>query len=288
MLASTFNSGAAIRSDSPLSDDQIRRVAPSVFAEDKHSSRSERYTYIPTIDVLNGLRREGFQPFMACQARVRREDKTEFTKHMLRLRHASQINDQEANEIILINSHDGTSSYQMLAGMFRFVCRNGLVIGDRVGEIRVPHKGNIQERVVQGAYDILEGFDLIREKRDDMRAITLKREEQIGFAAGALALRYSDPQRPAPIIPEQVLQPRRWDDHRDDLWTVFNRVQENLMKGGQLGRNAKGRAVSTRAIRGIDTNVNLNRALWAFASAIIELRDQPISQVLQNVEPVAA
>ncbi|MNW03587.1 hypothetical protein D3C71_1995420 [compost metagenome] len=38
-----------------------------------------------------------------------------------RLRHASQINGREANEIILLNSHDGTSSYQMLAGMFRLL-----------------------------------------------------------------------------------------------------------------------------------------------------------------------
>ncbi|OKN68838.1 hypothetical protein AM469_006565 [Pseudomonas aeruginosa] len=58
---------------------------------------------------------------MVCQTRVRNEDRREYTKHLIRLRHASQINGDEANEIILLNSHDGTSSYQMLAGMFRFV-----------------------------------------------------------------------------------------------------------------------------------------------------------------------
>ncbi len=57
---------------------------------------------------------------------------------MIRLRHASQINGSEANEIIFLNSHDGTSSYQMLAGMFRFVCQNGLVCGDAVAGVRVP------------------------------------------------------------------------------------------------------------------------------------------------------
>jgi hypothetical protein len=72
--------------------------------------------YIPTAAVLTELRKEGFQPFMVTQTRVRDEGKREHTKHMLRLRHASQINGAEANEIILLNSHDGTSSYQMLAG----------------------------------------------------------------------------------------------------------------------------------------------------------------------------
>jgi hypothetical protein len=121
-LASRFASHSpTLRSDSPLSDDQIRRVAPSIFADAPHESRSERYAYIPTAAVLAELRKEGFEPFMAAQTRVRHDDRRDYTKHMLRLRHASQINGAEANEIVLLNSHDGTSSYQMLAGMFRFV-----------------------------------------------------------------------------------------------------------------------------------------------------------------------
>ena len=119
-LATRFASRSPVlRADYPLSDDQIRTVAPSIFAEDKHTSRSDRYAYIPTGAVLSELRKEGFQPFMVCQTRVRDEGKREHTKHMVRLRHADQINGAEANEIILLNSHDGTSSYQMLAGMFR-------------------------------------------------------------------------------------------------------------------------------------------------------------------------
>jgi len=130
-LSSRFSQRSPVlRSDHPLSDDQIRTVAPSIFAETPHESRSQRYSYIPTAAVLAELRKEGFQPFMVCQTCVRHEDRRDYTKHMLRLRHASQIDGTEANEIILLNSHDGTSSYQMLAGMFRFVCQNGLVCGD--------------------------------------------------------------------------------------------------------------------------------------------------------------
>ncbi len=109
----------AMRSSTPLADEQIRTIAPSIFAEDKHASRSDRYTYIPTSDVLQGLRKEGFSPFMVCQTRTRDEAKRDHTKHMVRLRHASQIEATEANEIVLLNSHDGSSSYQMIAGVFR-------------------------------------------------------------------------------------------------------------------------------------------------------------------------
>jgi hypothetical protein len=117
----------------------------------------------------------------------------------VRLRHADQINGAEANGIILLNSHDGTSSYQMLAGMFRFVCKNGLVCGDTVADLRIPHKGDVVGHVIEGAYDVLDGFDLVRERRDEMRAITLDRGEAEVFAHAALSLKYDDPVRPAPI-----------------------------------------------------------------------------------------
>ncbi|MBE1183344.1 DUF932 domain-containing protein, partial [Escherichia coli] len=162
-LATRFaHRSPVLRADRPLSDDQIRAVAPSIFADAPHESRSERYAYIPTATVLTKLRQEGFEPFMVCQTRVRNEDRREFTKHMIRMRHASQINGSEANEIILLNSHDGTSSYQMLAGMFRFVCHNGLVCGETTADIRVPHKGDVAGEVIEGAYEVLQGFEQVQ------------------------------------------------------------------------------------------------------------------------------
>ncbi len=229
----------SLQSDTPLSDDQIRSVAPSIFSEDKHESRSERYTYIPTITVLNKLRAEGFQPFMVCQTRVRNENKREHTKHMIRLRHANQIDAREANEIILLNSHDGSSSYQMMAGMFRFVCKNGLVCGNVLEDVRVPHKGNIADEVVQGAYDVLDGFDLIREVRETLQHTQLDHGEQQAFARAALSLRYEPKDTDdgvtdvvaTPVTERQILQPKRHDDIAGDLWTTFNVVQENMIRG---------------------------------------------------------
>ena len=220
-----------LRSDRPLSDDRIRAVVPSIFADAPHGSRSDRYAYIPTSTVLTKLRQEGFEPFMVCQTRVRNEDRREYTKHLIRLRHASQINGDEANEIILLNSHDGTSSYQMLAGMFRFVCHNGLVCGDTTADIRVPHKGDVASQVIEGAYGVLEGFERVQNARDAMRTITLDEGEAEVFANSALALKYDDPAKSTPVTESQLLAPRRWDDRKNDLWAVFNRVQENLVKG---------------------------------------------------------
>ncbi|HBO1000725.1 DUF932 domain-containing protein [Pseudomonas aeruginosa] len=274
MLASRFASHSPVlRSDSPLSDEQIHRVAPSIFAEAPHESRSQRYAYIPTATVLTELRKEGFQPFMVTQTRTRHEDRRDYTKHMIRLRHASQINARgEANEIILLNSHDGTSSYQMLAGMFRFVCSNGLVCGDTVADVRVPHKGDVAGQVIEGAYQVLHGFDRALESRESMQAITLEEGEAEVFARAALSLKYDDPDKPAPITESQILMPRRFDDRRPDLWSVFNRTQENLTKGGLHGRSANGRRQQTRPVQGIDSDIRLNRALWLLADGLRQLK----------------
>ena len=272
-LASRFASRSpVIRSEHPLTDEQIARVAPSIYAEDKHASRSERYAYIATRVILDRLRGEGFQPFMAAQTRVRQEGRREYTKHMLRLRHAEGRAGTEANEIVLLNSHDGSSSYQMIGGMFRFVCLNGLVAGETLAEARIPHKGDVALNVVAAAHDILQGFQRVQDSRDAMRAVTLDEGEATVLARAALQLKYDDPAKPAPVTEAQVLAPRRWEDRSNDLWTTFNRLQENLLRGGLSGRAANGRRTTTRAVTGIDQGVALNRALWTLAEGMRALK----------------
>lgn len=266
-LSSNFRNPCMVRSDSPLSNDDIARVAPSIFAEEAHESRSDRYRYIPTVDVLEALRSEGFMPFMACQTRVRNTDKREHTKHMIRLRHANTIVAKEANEIILLNSHDGTSSYQMMGGCFRFVCANGLVLGEAAMDQKVRHSGrqDVIGDVIEGAYEVLNQFELIEDQRETMKGIQLGGDLQHAFAEAALAYRYDPADGPAPVTASQLLAPRRREDATNDLWSTFNRVQENTIKGGLRGRNKQGRRTSTRAVSGIDQDVKLNRALWVLA-----------------------
>jgi predicted RNA-binding protein len=266
-LSSSFRTATGIRKERALTNDELMRYVPSVFSEEKHQSRSERYTYIPTITLLNNLRHEGFQPFFACQTRVRDQGKREHTKHMLRLRREGQIAGSEVPEIILLNSHDGSSSYQMIPGMFRFVCMNGIVCGQTFGEIRVPHKGDIVGRVIEGAYEVLDIFDGIRDSSGQMKSIQLTADEQKIFAETALNWKYDDKGegKHIPLVADDVLMIRREEDKPNDLWTTYQRVQENMTKGGLWGKNAKGKFQRTRPVRGIDGDIKLNRALWEMA-----------------------
>lgn len=268
---------SSARNSQALSDDQIRRLAPSVFAESAHESRSARYAYIPTSDVLKGLRNEGFEVFSATQSRARSTDRIEHTKHMLRLRHAGDsaralsVGDS-VPEIVLINSHDGTSSYKMMAGIFRIVCSNGLIVADStIGDIKVNHAGKVQDKVIEGAFEILDGFTRVIEDRETMRALTLSNDEQQIFARAALSLRYDD-DKPTPVDPAQILMPRRIEDRAPDMWTTFNRVQENMVRGGVRARSSNGSRTHTREIRGIDQSVKINRALWMLADEMAKLK----------------
>lgn len=267
-LASRFCAVNTIRRDRPLTNEELARHVPSVFSEEKHASRSERYTYIPTISLLDNLRNEGFQPFFACQTKVRDINKREHTKHMLRLRRENQIIGKEVPEIILLNSHDGSSSYQLIPGLFRFVCANGLICGNNFGEVRVQHKGDVVGQVIEGAYEVLGEFDKIDEKKEIMQAVTLSLGAQQAFAQAALAYRYGEDHQP--VTEEQVLAPRRWEDRKNDLWTTYQRVQENMSKGGLHGRTAKGKNARTRAVHGIDGDIKLNRALWVLAENMLK------------------
>lgn len=271
-LASRFSRNALqLNRGHALSDDEMRRVAPSIFADEAHDSRSSRYTYIPTIDIVDGLRREGFEPFMVAQTRVRDEAHKDHTKHMIRLRHANHIGDREANEVILLNSHNGSSSYQMLSGVFRFACANGMVCGNTHHDIRVPHKGEILDQVLDGANVILQSFGMITERREMMQSIALQAPERDAFARAALAMRYDQNAGAAPIQAEQLLQARRSEDAGQDLWSTLNRVQENMIKGGLHGSRVNGRRRSTRAVAGIDQSVALNRGLWTLAEEMAKI-----------------
>ncbi|WP_145916149.1 DUF932 domain-containing protein, partial [Dickeya sp. CSL RW240] len=151
--------------------------------------------------------------------------------------------------------------------MFRQVCQNGLICGESFGEVRVPHKGDVVGRVIEGAYEVLDTFERIGEKRDAMQSLLLPPPAQSALANAALTYRFGEAHQP--VTAAQILTPRRWQDDRQDLWTTFQRIQENLIKGGLPGRNPQGKRARTRAVSSIDNDVRLNRALWVLAESLL-------------------
>lgn len=275
--------GSSFRSASgqPLDNAVIAQYAPSIMATAPHSSRGERYAYIPTINVIEGLRANGFDLVEVAQTKCRDVSKRDYTRHMAKLRSRSLSTDAgEVPEIIVLNSHDGSSSYQVMGGLFRFVCANGLIAGDVFDDIRIRHTGNVVDDVIEAATRVIDNVELITNRVDAMKAITLSRPEANLFAEQAIALRWDVSEtQAAPVVPDSVLRPQRWADGGADLWSTFNRVQEHLIQGGVRGRASTGRRLTTRAVSGVNENVRLNKALWSLAEGMAALKGAALAEV---------
>lgn len=267
----------------PLTDDDVRRLAPSAFAVEPHSSRGDRYAYIPTSEVLSSMRTAGFTVTAAAQSRSRDLTRVEHTKHLIRFRPENSTPTAEGlhPEIVLINSHDGTSSYQLFAGVYRLICLNGLMVGETVEAVRIRHTGNPIREVIDASHTVIASATRALRVASEMSALPLSRDEQQAFAAAAHELRFTPESNLATAIePEQLLRVRRPDDREANLFTTLNVVQENVIRGGLRGfavdTDARGRRttrrVSTREVGGIDQQTALNRALWTLAERMQQLK----------------
>lgn len=277
-----------IRNNNGIAIESLRNYVPSIFAEEAHHSRSNQYEFIPTWEVIKRMNNEGFFITLAQQARTRVEGKREFTKHLIRFRHNSHKDWDSKNtarvgdttfEIILLNSHDGTSSYRLDAGLFKLVCLNGMVVSDGTfPSIHIHHKGRIADNVIDASYKVIEEAPKVMNHVKRWKNILLTKNEQELFAEYATKLRFEvDTISDSPITPIQLLTARRFDDNRPDLWNTFNRVQENCIKGGMQGKkrdiNGKIHRRQIRSVQGIDKDLKLNKCLWELGKKIEELKN---------------
>lgn len=263
----------------PLDDVELQRLVPSAFAAEAHSSRSARYAHIPTSDVIAGMRAAGFVPTFATQAITRDESKQGHAKHLIRFRREGEAPAVGGlyPEICLVNSHDGSSAYQLYSGLFRLVCANGLMTGDRYEAARIRHSGNPIREVIDASFTVIEDSRRAVTAADTMGRLLLSRDERQVLAEAAHTLRFDGAELGEAISAERLLRPRRADDTRTDLFSTLNVLQENVIRGGIAGHQVdpatrRARRVSTRAVKGIDQNTALNRALWTLAERMAELK----------------
>ena len=260
-----------------LSTDDLRRKAPSIFAENAHHEVSDRYSFVSTLEIVETLRDNGWSPVSVQEQTVRKEDRRGFQRHLIRYQRTGEnkpaVVGDSVFELACINSHDRSSGIQFFGGLFRFICANGLCVADSlVGRISLRHTGVDQEALVRAALGIANQVPKIEAVVGDWQAYRLNDVQQSAFAQAAAVARYGDE---IPFHPRALLAPRRSGDAGCDLWSTFNRVQENLISGKRLHwtdqnrLGEEGRTVRTvREVKGIDTNVKLNKALWTLAEAL--------------------
>lgn len=272
-----------------LTEDELFRLAPSIFATEAHSSRSERFKPIATIEVVRGLAKEGFAVVGAQQSVTRLPDRKNFTRHQLRLRRLDdtkyQVGDTVA-EMLLKNANDGTAAYDLMSGLFRIRCLNSMVA--KVGELsscKVRHSGDAVNKVIEGTFAVIDESRKALAAPEKWSGLQLRGEEKVALAKAADVLRFGEEEPDDALMNtdrhQQLLNPRRWDDRASDLWTTFNVVQENVIRGGieryRYDANGIVRRGKSREVKGIDQSNALNKALFVLANEMAKIHGVAIN-----------
>lgn len=260
-----------------LNEDQLRRMAPSIFSETPQVDVSSRYQFIPTINMVQALQKEGWYPTKAQECAVRLDSHRGFQKHLIRFQREDLVLNGEAIEVVLINSHNRSAAYQLMAGVYRMICSNGMIVGDTFGRVSVKHINFDPAEVIEASCRVIENAPEIAHSMQEMKLIELTQPEREIYAESAALVLYDEKQK-IPFETRKLLQPkRRYDGDRKDLWSTFNIVQENIIKGGVRGYKTDElghfKRSTTRKIKSIDRDVKVNKALWNLTEKMKELKN---------------
>lgn len=262
-----------INARKPLRLEELKKQAPSVYAVKPSSKMGERYTFIPSSTVVEGLHKMGLVPVHASQ---RRSHDATSARHLIRFARVADLQAQPSArkvgdvtpEVVFSNSHNGRCRAQLFLGLFRLVCSNGLVVSDKTFvHMARRHTGSLVD-IMHEVEEVLGQTKKVMAHITNMQRTTLAPTARLAFAAKALELRYADEDGKvnAPITAEALLVPRRPADEGNDLWRTFNVVQENMLRGGVAGRSANGRVVHTREVQDVRKVLTYNTDLWDLAA----------------------
>ena len=258
----------------PLNNNELRSKAPTLFTNEPHFDVSDKYHFIPTIDVIEEIRLHNWYPVNVNVANVRDIEKEGFQQHCVRFRHFEDLLNPKDNavELLLFNSHDRSKAFSISAGIFRFVCANGLVISDSVFEAyKIKHLGVRDNDVANAVANITSIKDKLIQKIEKLESIKLNQNEKESFAKSSIPLRFEEHLE---INHKDLLIPHRMQDYKDDLYTVLNVIQENLIRGNIQGINKDTkRRFTSKEITSISKDTEVNKGLWDIAEKIAQIKD---------------
>lgn len=248
---------------SALTIPEIMDKAPAVFQDYPAVTVADKYKLIKTSDLIEPMSDYGWNVVDVQQRRTRKEQWQDKTYHFIRLRNSNYRIGEDNIDIIISNSHNATAAFKIQMGMYRLVCSNGLTVGtDLVSPLTLQHRGLSQSFIAElSQLYINKMTDSVDDATHYMKIIDLNDEKQEEFAKRASLLKH-DAQYEVDI--NGLLLPKRREDYKADIWTIYNVIQENLMlgsyriKGKDGWRNA--RRVSSPA-----SNIEINTKLFNIA-----------------------
>ena len=242
----------------------IRTQAPAVFATSAAPKMSNKYTFVPTVEILENFEREGWQIYSAKQLGT-----SNYGTHEIRLRNGQlpQVGDSLV-EAVVKNSHNGLSTFSVTAGLFRLVCSNGLTVPTSVAEsIRVRHM-SVDLSVVREITDqFADRLPVIQRSVGRMETTFLTEEKTVDMVNKSTLIRWGQGSVPSSINIEELLRPERNDDQGNSVWKIFNVIQEKFVRGGMKYNSKKGRLVTMKELKNFNSINKVNTSLWELAES---------------------
>ena len=269
--------------DTYMSKEQLKEVCPLAFAsKPTNPNVSGKYLFVNTETVVDDLDKLGWKPVQAAQ-RKSRGNGTIFSKHMVAFQNPDiKIKGKDGDDafprIIMTNSHDGMQAFKFSVGIYRLVCSNGLVVADeQFSDFKIKHKGytfaELRDVITTAVKDLPNKVQVL----NDMKSRILSQEEKNKLALDAMLVRAgiklgSDKAKKFVYDDEtieDILEPKRDEDKGDDLWKVFNVVQEKITQG-EFHAALKGAKVrKVRKIKSFEKDLKVNKDLFQLATSLL-------------------
>jgi len=266
-----------------LSKADLQEVCPLAFAKEATNPKvSGKYLFVNTETIIDDLDKLGWKPVQAAQ-RKGRGNSTIFSKHMIAfqnpdLKIKGSDGDDSFPRIIMTNSHDGMQAFKFSVGIFRLVCSNGLVVADeQFSDFKIKHKGYTFEELRGVVNQAVEDLPNKVEVLNQMKNRVLSQEEKNKLALDAMLVR-------AGIAPDSekakkfnyddetiidILDPKRKEDEGDDLWRVFNVIQEKITQGDFHAALTGAKVRKVRKIKSFEKDLKVNKELFKLATALV-------------------
>lgn len=241
----------------------LKEITPSVFATSPSPKMSQKYTFVPTMDIVENFDREGWKVYSAKQV-----GRGQFAQHELRLRNGELPNVGDSLiEAVVRNSHNGLSTFSVSAGLHRLVCSNGLTVPTSIADsISVKHMKFDVSMVREITDQFAERLPLIQRSVGKMETTFLEEERLIDFVNKSALIRWEKGSLPK-INVEDFLRPERDGDVGNSVWKTFNVIQEKFVRGGLKYQSKKGRLTSLKELKNFQNINKINTNLWELAES---------------------
>ena len=266
-----------------LDKEALRKECPLAFAtEATNPDVSKRYLFVNTETIIDDLDKLGWKPVQAAQ-RASRGKSTIFSKHMIAfqnpdLKIKGKDGDDSFPRIIMTNSHDGMQAFKFSVGIFRLVCSNGLVVADeQFNEFKIKHKGYTFDELRGVVNEAVADLPNKVEVLNQMKSRILTQDEKNKLALDAMLIRANIKPGSKEAIKfnyddetiEDILDPKRDEDKGDDLWKVFNVVQEKITQGDFHAALTGAKVRKVRKIKSFEKDLKVNKELFKLATALV-------------------